>query len=88
MSKTRMTQIIIARKIGTHLTKLSRETIALPSVWLLTTAMDMLHQVKTAFIVAASNQAPKRYQTSSGSLLPVSGVNIRATPATSIPQKA
>ena len=59
----------------------------LTSLWL-ATAIETPHQVSTAFIVAASSQAPNRYQTSLGSSEPLSGVNRRAIPAKSMPQKA
>src|SRR5512135_1083280 len=62
--------------------------MAVLSAGWLATAIDTPHQVKIAFMVAARIQAPNRYQTSAGSSAPCSGVNKRAIPAKSIPQKA
>jgi hypothetical protein len=55
---------------GNHLNNVSRSTTALPSDSWLSNAIETPHQVNMAFIVAANNHAPNKYQTSVGSLLP------------------
>jgi len=88
MISTRMSQTRMATKTGTILSRVSGATTGLPRLSWLRTAMETPHQVSMAFMVAASSQAPKRYQTSAGSSAPCSGVKSRAIPAKSMPQKA
>jgi hypothetical protein len=61
---TRINQTMIATKIGTTLSKVCLSTTAFPKVSWFKMAIEIPHQVSIAFIVAASIQAPKRYQTS------------------------
>ena len=66
MIKMRMIQTIKATKTGTtEVSVLASMTAVLATAWL-AMAIEMPHQVRTAFIMAASIQAPKRYQTSLG----------------------
>jgi hypothetical protein len=88
MISTRMSQTMIATKTGIALVMVAWLTRLLPTtVWLIT-ATEIPHQVRPAFMEAASSQAPNKYHTSAGSSRPCSGVNRRAIPAKSIPQKA
>ena len=88
MINTRINQTRMATNKGTTFKSVSRSTTALPRLSWLRRAIDTPHQVSMAFIVAASSQAPNKYQTSLGSFAPSSGVNSRAIPAKSIPQNA
>ena len=85
---TRISQTIMATKIGTTLSRIGLSITGLPMVASFRMAIETPHQVNMAFMVAAKSQAPKRYQTSLGSSLPCSGVKRRAIPAKSMPQKA
>ena len=88
MMRTRINQTMMATNTGTVLVRVTRLTRLLPSAVWSVTATEIPHQVRQAFMTAASSQAPNRYQTSAGSSRPCSGVNRRAIPAKSIPQKA
>ncbi len=86
--RMRMSQTMMATKSGTTDSRVARLKISLPSDWCWSRASETPHQVSMAFMVAARNQAASKYQTSTCSLRPFSGVNRRAIPAKSIPQKA
>ncbi len=103
ISKMRISQTSTATNTGTTESSCSRLRISLPRPGWAISASDTPHQVSTAFMVAARNHAPSRYQTSAGSLRfsaliessdarwpgpPAPGVNSRAMPAKSMPQKA
>ena len=83
-----MSQTMTATNTGTTDNRTSRLRISLPRLLCCSSARDTPHQVSMAFIVAARNQAASRYHTSTRSLRPRSGVNSRAMPAKSMPQKA
>src|SRR5512133_3034541 len=86
---TRMTQTMSATKTGTAVWMVLLAITAEPKLLWLTMATETPHQVSVAFMAAARIQAPNRYQTSAGSsFISCSGVNRRAIPAKSIPQKA
>src|SRR5512140_3274084 len=87
MIRMRITHTMTATKTGTILFTSSPSIIAtLATLWL-ATAIETPHQVRMAFMVAASSHAPNRYQTSFGSSVFCWGVNRRAMPAKSMPQK-
>jgi hypothetical protein len=88
MIKTLISQTKTETKIGTPLNKASLPSSSFPKPLWPNSAKETAHQVSMAFMVAARNHAPSKYHTSSKRSLSLEGVNKRAIPAKSIPQKA
>ena len=66
MMSTRINQTMIATKTGMALVMVAWLTRLLPATAWVIPVIEIPHQVRLAFMVAASSQAPNRYQTSAG----------------------